>query len=162
MDRRQKQFRRRSVTLAIPIESDYLRLLLFLIICFFYALEYHKFYMTQQDLEKLSQLLSKEESLVRKELGDVAVKDPASGGFQPKPADYEGDVREDDIAREAMLTETNTALEQELKHRLEAILKAQQKLKTGHYGVCEKCGVDIPLERLMAVPMTPFCIKCTE
>lgn len=118
--------------------------------------------MTPQDLEKLTQLLSKEETLVRKELGEVAVKDPASGGFQPIPADYEGDVREDDIAREATVTETNTALEQELKHHLEAILKAQEKLKTGHYGVCEKCGADIPVERLMAMPMAPFCVKHAE
>ena len=86
--------------------------------------------MTSQDLQKLTQLLLEEESLVRKELDDVAVKDPASGGFQPKPADYEGDVREDDIAREATVTENNTAIEQELKHHLGAILKAQEKLKT--------------------------------
>ena len=118
--------------------------------------------MTTQDLEKLSQLLDKEEALVRKELAEVAVKDPASGGFQPKPAEYDGDVREDDIAREATVTETNTAIEQELKHHLGAILKAQEKLKTGHYGVCEKCRIDIPLERLMAVPTTPHCVNCAE
>ncbi len=118
--------------------------------------------MTPQDLEKLTQLLKEEELLARKELGEVAVADPASGGFQPIPADYEGDVREDDIVREATITETNTALEQELKHHLEAILEAQEKLKTGHYGVCEKCSVEIPIERLMAMPMTPFCINCAE
>lgn len=118
--------------------------------------------MTPQDLEKLTQLLSEEEVLVRKELGEVAVKDPASGGFQPIPADYEGDVREDDIVREATLTEANTALEQELKHHLEAILKAQEKLKTGHYGVCEKCDIEIPVQRLMEVPMTQFCINHAE
>ncbi len=118
--------------------------------------------MIPQDLEKLTDLLSKEEALVRKELGEVAVKDMASGGFQPKPADYQGDVREDDIVREATITENNTAIEQELKHRLEAILKAQEKLKMGHYGVCEKCGIDIPIERLIAVPMTPFCVNHAE
>lgn len=118
--------------------------------------------MTLKDLEKLSQLLDKEETLVRKELGEVAVKDPASGGFQPIPAEYEGDVREDDIVREATITETNTALEQEFKHRLEDILKAQEKLKTVHYGVCEKCGADIPLERLMAVPTARFCLDCAD
>ena len=118
--------------------------------------------MTPENLEKLTQLLLEEEVLVRKELSEVAVKDPASGGFQPIPADYDGDVREDDIVREATITETNTALEQELKHHLEAILKAQEKLKTGHYGVCEKCGVDIPLERLIEVPMAPFCIDHAE
>jgi len=118
--------------------------------------------MTPQDLEKLTQLLTEEETLVRKELGEVAVKDPASGGFQPIPADYEGDVREDDIVREATVTENNTAIEQELKHHLDAILKAQEKLKTGRYGVCEKCGIDIPVERLIEVPMAPFCINCAE
>ena len=118
--------------------------------------------MNTQDLEKLTQLLSEEETFVRKELGEVAIKDPASGGFQPMPADYDGDVREDDIVREATVTETNTALEQELKHHLEAILKAQEKLKTGHYGVCEKCGVDIPVERLLEMPMAPFCIEHAE
>jgi RNA polymerase-binding transcription factor DksA len=118
--------------------------------------------MNPQDLEKLARLLSEEEALARKELGEVAIKDPASGGFQPMPADYDGDVREDDIVREATITETNTALEQELKHHLEAILKAQEKLKTGHYGVCEKCGVDIPVERLLELPMAPFCIEHSE
>ena len=118
--------------------------------------------MTPQDLEKFDHLLSEEEVLVRKDLEEVAVKDPASGGFQPKPADYEGDVREDDIAREATTTETNTALEQELKHHLESILEAKEKIKNGTYGVCEKCGEDISVERLVELPMTPFCIKHAE
>jgi RNA polymerase-binding transcription factor DksA len=118
--------------------------------------------MNSQDIEKLAHLLSQEEALARKELGGVAIKDPASGGFQPMPADYDGDVREDDIVREATLTETNTALEQELKHHLAAILKAQEKLKTDHYGVCEKCGKEIPIERLLELPMTPFCIEHAE
>ncbi len=118
--------------------------------------------MTQENIDKLKKLLSEEEALIRKELDTVAVKDPASGGFQPKPAEYGGDVREDDIAREATFTENNTAIEQELKHRLLAIEKAQQKLQNGQYGVCEKCGADITLERLLKVPMTPFCINCAE
>ena len=118
--------------------------------------------MTPENLEKLKQLLSTEESLVRKELAGVAFKDPATGGLQPKPAEYDGDVREDDIAREATFTETKTALEKELEQRLNEILKAQEKLKTGHYGVCEKCGIDIPLERLIEVPMAPFCIDHAE
>lgn len=117
---------------------------------------------TAQDLEKLTGLLSKEEVLVRKELAGVSVKDPASGGLQPNPPDYGGDVREDDIAREATFTETNTALEQELNHRLDDILKAQEKLKMGRYGLCEKCGADIPLERLMAIPSARFCVNCAE
>lgn len=118
--------------------------------------------MTPENIKKLKELLEKEEALVRKELSGVAFKDPATGGLQPKPAEYDGDVREDDIARESTFTETKTALEKELELRLDEIVKAQEKLKTGHYGVCEKCGVDIPLERLLEVPMTRFCIDCAE
>jgi len=118
--------------------------------------------MTTQDLEKFDRLLLQEEVQARKELSEVAIKDPASGGFQPKPAEYDGEVREDDIAREATTTETNTALEQELKHHLEAILKAKDKIKNGQYGICEKCGDEISLDRLEALPMTQFCIKHAE
>ncbi|MBP9821997.1 MAG: TraR/DksA C4-type zinc finger protein [Candidatus Pacebacteria bacterium] len=118
--------------------------------------------MNQENLKTLEELLVKEEALVRKELSDVAVIDPASGGFQPKPAQYDGDVREDDIVREATMTENNTAVEQELKHRLEDIVEAHEKLQNGRYGVCEKCGIDIPLERLLEVPTARFCIKCAE
>lgn len=117
--------------------------------------------MTSQELETFSKLLEDEEARVRKELNEVALPDPAAPNtFQPKPADL-GDT-EDDTARETTDTETNTALEQELKHRLDEILKAREKLKTGRYGLCEKCGAEIPVERLQALPMTPFCINCAE
>lgn len=119
--------------------------------------------MTSQELETFSQLLNQEETQVKKELGEVAIKDPATpNGYQPKPGDYGGDMNEDEVARQTTDSETNTALEEELKHRLDEILKAQEKLKTGRYGLCDKCGANIPAERLQALPMTPFCINCAE
>lgn len=119
--------------------------------------------MTIQEKEKLSQLLEAEEIRVRKELTDVAIKDPASaGGFQPKPADYGGETDEDDTARKETDSETNIAIEEELEQHLASILKAKDKLKSGDYGICEKCGIAIPMERLEAMPATPFCINCAE
>jgi len=118
--------------------------------------------MTPENIETLTHLLSEEETLVRKELKGVAFKDPATGGLQPKPAKYQGNIRQDDIARESTITETNTALEKELEHRLGQILIAQEKLKNGSYGTCDKCGDAIPLDRLLVVPMAPFCIKHSE
>ncbi|KKU55512.1 MAG: DnaK suppressor protein [Parcubacteria group bacterium GW2011_GWA1_47_11] len=119
--------------------------------------------MTQEQIQKISDILDSEEERVRQELAVVAVKDPATPeGYQPKIADYGGEIDEDDTARKTTDSETNTALEHELKHHLDAILTAREKLKKGHYGLCEKCGVEIPFERLQAMPATPYCIKCSE
>src|SRR5665213_3170478 len=119
--------------------------------------------MTPQDQEKLTELLAKEEAQVREELNTVATRDPATKeGYITKPGDMGSDLDEDDTARKTTESDTNDALEHELKQRLNSILEAQEKLKTGRYGVCETCGVQIPSERLMAVPMTPYCINCAK
>ncbi len=118
--------------------------------------------MTQEDQDKFSKLLANEEARVRKELDDVAIKDPATNGFQPKPADYGGETDEDDTSRKETDSENTIVIEEELERHLTAILKAQEKLKTGHYGVCEKCGADIPAERLEVLPATPYCINCAQ
>jgi RNA polymerase-binding protein DksA len=39
---------------------------------------------------------------------------------------------------------------------------ALEKIKNGTYGICEGCGVDIPEERLCAIPWTRYCAKCAE
>jgi RNA polymerase-binding transcription factor DksA len=39
---------------------------------------------------------------------------------------------------------------------------ALEKIKNDTYGICEGCGVDIPEERLCAIPWTRFCAKCAE
>jgi DnaK suppressor protein len=43
---------------------------------------------------------------------------------------------------------------------LEAIDEALQRLREGRYGTCEKCGRNISLERLRAVPFISTCIEC--
>jgi RNA polymerase-binding transcription factor DksA len=117
--------------------------------------------MNQQEHDKFSKLLAEEEIRIRRELEEVAVKDPAiPDGFQPKQADYGGETRDDELAREMTDSETNSAIEHELKPLLDGIHKAQEKLKNGTYGVCEKCGAEIPAERLETLPMTPYCVNC--
>ena len=39
---------------------------------------------------------------------------------------------------------------------------ALEKIKNGTYGICEGCGIEIPEERLCAIPWTRFCAKCAE
>ncbi len=40
------------------------------------------------------------------------------------------------------------------------IADAFRRLEAGTYGGCEKCGTEIPVERLRANPFARFCIPC--
>lgn len=42
------------------------------------------------------------------------------------------------------------------------IEEALRRIDDGSYGKCIECGIDIPLERLMAIPYTPYCVECKE
>lgn len=43
---------------------------------------------------------------------------------------------------------------------LKKIDEALGRMKTGTYGICERCGGDIPYKRLKARPVTTLCIEC--
>ena len=119
--------------------------------------------MTTEEQNKLAHLLDQEEYRIRRQLSKVATKDPATpDGYFPKSVDFGDEITEEDTARQNVESETTIVMEHELKHMLEDILKAKERITSGTYGICSKCGTDIPLERLEALPMTPFCIKCAE
>lgn len=46
--------------------------------------------------------------------------------------------------------------------QIEAIDHAIKRFDLGAYGTCEECGVEIPFERLEAVPDAVLCIGCQE
>jgi DnaK suppressor protein len=43
---------------------------------------------------------------------------------------------------------------------LEQVLAAQYRLDDGSYGRCQRCGEDIDVRRLAAMPATPYCTAC--
>ncbi len=43
---------------------------------------------------------------------------------------------------------------------LRKIDEAMERVDQGIYGICQKCGQQIPLGRLMAVPWTEHCVPC--
>ncbi len=51
-----------------------------------------------------------------------------------------------------------------LKEREQKLLKkideALDRIATETYGICERCGDDIPYKRLKARPVTTLCIEC--
>jgi len=56
--------------------------------------------------------------------------------------------------QEAMLAKTRNAIEQ--------ITGALRRIADGTYGVCEKCGAAIPVERLEVLPHARFCVPCQQ
>ena len=42
------------------------------------------------------------------------------------------------------------------------IRDALDRLEDGTFGICEECGEEIPLKRLMARPVTTLCIECKK
>jgi DnaK suppressor protein len=62
--------------------------------------------------------------------------------------------------------ELNRALEHRIAldeaHLIQKIDLALQRLEEGTYGLCEDCGVPIPLERLLAKPSVSRCRSCQQ
>jgi DnaK suppressor protein len=47
-----------------------------------------------------------------------------------------------------------------LQSLLADVIRAQEKLAEGTYGVCDTCGEPIPAERLEALPWAVQCVTC--
>lgn len=56
--------------------------------------------------------------------------------------------------------ELDLSLEENLRDSLAAVRHALARMHDGTYGVCEQCSVEIPGERLEAIPTATLCITC--
>jgi DnaK suppressor protein len=75
-----------------------------------------------------------------------------------------GDVQFDEESGEgdtlAVERERDLALSAQARAAVEEIDRAVEKVYAGTYGVCESCGINIPKERLKALPHAALCVKC--
>jgi len=67
------------------------------------------------------------------------------------PADVASDLADEEI--DMGLAEAATV-------RLTAIDRALRRIESGQFGTCERCGTDIDLHRLRALPWAARCITC--
>ncbi len=56
--------------------------------------------------------------------------------------------------------EKNLSLLATFEERLEEIDLALEKLQSGAYGICQRCGQPIDPERLAIVPEAQYCVPC--
>ncbi|MDQ3879095.1 MAG: TraR/DksA C4-type zinc finger protein [Actinomycetota bacterium] len=54
------------------------------------------------------------------------------------------------------------SLVEQLQETLAGVEAALARIEDGAYGKCQRCGQDIPPERLEAVPTTTLCVSCKQ
>ncbi|MDO8466960.1 MAG: hypothetical protein Q7S83_02355 [bacterium] len=87
---------------------------------------------------------------------DEIVKEMKTLGVVDFGSDTESEVAEEE-ADEAEEFSKNKGIEQELKGRLIDVKNALDKIATGTYGKCEKCGMEIEAEVLAVDPESRLC-----
>lgn len=65
-----------------------------------------------------------------------------------------------DFALDSAQDELNSQLAEVESRELAHIENALERMRHGHYGVCEGCNCKIPLARLSALPYATLCIDC--
>lgn len=67
-----------------------------------------------------------------------------------------------DTVQEAMAREEDLAVRKAMIERLKVLVRAEEKIREGTYGLCETCGQPIPPARLRALPEAILCVPCAE
>ena len=109
--------------------------------------------MTRKDsiLNMRQVLINRRDALRRALAGDLSL-------LKELRAQTSGDVV--DAALDTVQDEISSQLAEVESRELARIENALQSMNAGQYGLCEGCGVSIPLARLNALPYATMCIKC--
>jgi len=65
-----------------------------------------------------------------------------------------------DMALDSAHDEISSQLAEVESRELANIEKALERMRSGHYGLCEACEKPIPIARLQALPYATLCIQC--
>ncbi len=74
----------------------------------------------------------------------------------------EPDPEPEEKAQKEDISEVLDHLDDREKNEVLEMDKALSKIDAGSYGVCESCGRNIPISRLLSVPWSPFCRRCEK
>ena len=97
-------------------------------------------------MEKLDDLTSRLSDIEK----DIHHKDaPVSADFAEQATETEN-------------VEVLAALEDETNATIADIKLALRRMEEGSYGQCSVCGIEIPEERMKALPYTDKCFECAD
>jgi DnaK suppressor protein len=103
-------------------------------------------------IHQLRQILIKRRDALRKALaGDLSL-------LKELRQQTSGDMV--DAALDSAQDEISSQLAEVESRELANIEVALERIREGHYGVCEVCECQIPMARLQALPYATLCINC--
>jgi DnaK suppressor protein len=103
-------------------------------------------------LFNMRQILIKRRDALRNALaGDLSL-------LKELRAQTAGDVV--DAALDSAQDEISSQLAEVESRELARIENALERMRAGQYGLCEGCGIKIPMARLNALPYATYCIEC--
>jgi DnaK suppressor protein len=65
-----------------------------------------------------------------------------------------------DAALDSAQDEISSQLAEVESRELASIENALERMRNGHFGICEACSIKIPMARLNALPYATYCIDC--
>ncbi|AAC06572.1 TraR/DksA family transcriptional regulator [Aquifex aeolicus] len=112
--------------------------------------------MNKELLEKCKQKLLEEKAKILERYLEKEETQQRLGEESKEPRDWE-DIGQMTYTEELLdnLSNVEIATLREIDYALE-------KIEKGTYGICERCGEEIPEPRLCAIPWTRYCAKCAE
>ena len=114
--------------------------------------------MDQNQIEEFKKILLDKKATLEKQLDEVADKNPKiPGDYKTKFEEVGDDIEDEGVEVESYINARPAvdALELNLKQVNEALAR----IESGTYGICVEMGIEIPIERLRAIPETPICIE---
>lgn len=115
--------------------------------------------MDQQKLEHFKERLLAEKKRLKEELKDIE-----TGNLTESQSEVTGENSyEDHFADSGTATfdrERDLSLEENAKDILSQVEAALKSLEEGKFGYCRRCGEEIDLARLKALPYADLCITC--
>jgi DnaK suppressor protein len=104
---------------------------------------------------------------IRRELEErLASLDDEVGELTAVPRDPAAAIsfgkRIGDGTNEAIDRLTNVGAAEQLDAMRADVVRALAKLEDGTYGLCDRCGLSIPDERLEARPWSVLCVRCAS
>lgn len=106
--------------------------------------------LTPEILAELKAKLLAEKERLEDALSKFAKKTDVPGEYKTQMEEIGTDI--DENATEVEGYVDNLAVEQDLEHELQEVLVALDRMEKGSYGICEKTGQEINIERLRAYP----------
>jgi DnaK suppressor protein len=112
--------------------------------------------MEQAEMERIRAALSSELTAIDRQLADYG------GGVDQDGLEVSMDEGFADSAQVTAERSELLSLVNQHKEAREEIAAALRRIDEETYGKCERCGQDIPVERLEAIPTARLCVACKQ